>query len=196
MPENGDIIRHRMIMEVDSVAITNIYYYVVKDSELAGTLPDLVEAIHADWWGRLADKMSIGASTTCSIWENLDGNDPTFAVFQTILGNSLEDNLPAEKAVAIAKKTVDNLSQIVNAVNKLSGIDETLQKGGHLLDYEIALGLETWLTTDIAYGPTVIRNVIRSKRAGVFQTNEVVAATTNPHIVTVPSRQPILCRAT
>jgi hypothetical protein len=182
-------------MEVDSVAITNMYYYIVKDNELATTLAELVEAVHADWWSRVADLMSIGAATTCSIWENLNGNDPTFAVFQTIIGNSLTDNLPVEKAIIVSKKAVNAQSKIVNSINKLSGLAEDLQKGGHLLDYEIALGLETWLTEDQSYGPTVIKNVIRSKDGEGFQINEVVAATTNPHIVSVPSRQPVLCRS-
>jgi len=191
----GDIIRHRMVSEVDDVAISNSYYYIVKDSTLATTVQDLARQIHADWWGRMADFMSQNSSTTCAVWENLTGTGFTFAEFQTIPGNVLEDNLPAESAIPVAKKAVRSSGRIVNAVNKISGLAETLQRGGHLIDYEIALGLESWLTSDQSYGPTVIRNIIRSKLGEVFENNEVVLATTNPHLVSVPSRQPVLCRS-
>lgn len=194
MPEQGDIIRQTMISEVDAVRISNSYYYVVKDNTLATTVEALAVAIHADWWSRLEDVMSEDAATTCSVWENLNGNDPTFASFQTINGAVLANNLPAESALAVAKKAVTNTGKIANAVNKLSGVAETLQRGGHLTNYEIALGAENWLTEDQTYGPTVIRNVIQSIIAEVKQYNEVELASTNPHIVSVASRQPVLCR--
>ncbi len=195
MPEVGDVIRHTMIMEVDSVAISNSYYYLVKDNTVATTVEQLIRDIHADWWSRMADVMSQNSATTCSIWENLNGNDPTQAVFQTIIGNVLEDNLPAENAIAVAKKTVRADGQIANAVNKISGLAETLQVGGHLIDYEIGLGLETWLIVDQTYDDFVLHNVIRSFILGEPTVQEVQLVTTNPHIIKVPSRQPVLCRS-
>lgn len=191
--EVGDIIRHRMFMEVDSVQIVNGWYYRVIDNTLAGTLIQLIEAVHADWWSRLADHMSNQATTTCSIWENLDGNDPTVARFVTIAGNVLQDNLPVQSAVPIAKKAVRSDGKIAVGINKMSGVAETLQKGGHLDDYEICLGLESWLTADFAVGSTVLRNVQRSVIATVAEYNDVELASTSPHIIQVPTREPTLC---
>lgn len=193
--EIGDIIHHRMIMEVDSVAISNSYHYIVKDNTLGSTLDALVGAVHTEWWTQLKDVISDQAATTCSIWANLMGNDPTFAKFQTIAGAVVADNIPAQHAIAIAKKAIKTPSKIANGVNKISGLAETLQNGGHLINYEIGLGLESWLTLDQAYGPTVLKCVLQSFVAGVPQYNEVLLASTNPHIITVPSREPVLCRA-
>lgn len=193
--EINDIIRHRMIVEVDNVQISNSYYYIIKDNTIGTTLDALVGLIQADWWGLLAPFMSQNAATTCSIWENLMGNDATFAKFVTIAGSVLEDNIPAQHAIAIAKKAVTVGGKIANAVNKISGLAETLQDGGHLINYEIGLGLEGWLTTDQVYDDTILRNVVQSKVGPAFEYNECVLATTNPHIVTVPSRTSILCRS-
>jgi len=198
MPEVGDIIRQRMISEVDSVAISNSFYYIVKDATLGSTLAALATAIHADWWSRLADVMSQDAVTTCSVWENLNGNDTTFAIFQTIAGNVLANNLPAQQAVVVARKSIRSDGRKMNSLNKFSGVAETLQRGGHMLEYETAFGLENWLTSDQIYTGTVIRNVARLQDPLVPENKEfqeVELATGNPHIVTVPSRQPILCRA-
>lgn len=195
MPENGDIIRHRMITEVDSVAVSNSYYYIVKDNTLGSTLDSLVGDVHTEWWTRLKQFMSQDVATTCSIWENLMGNDPTFAKFITIAGAVVANNLPAQACVAIAKKAVRSPSKIAVGVNKMSGVAETLVKGGHLIEYETCLGLEGWLTTDQSYGPTVLKCVQRTVIDKVAQYNEVLTATTNGHILQCPSRTPVLCRS-
>jgi hypothetical protein len=77
----------------------------------------------------------------------------------------------------------------------MSGVAETLVKGGHMIEYETCLGLEGWLTTDQSYGPTILKCVQRTVIAKVAQYNEVLTATTNGHILTEPSREPVLCRA-
>jgi hypothetical protein len=151
--------------------------------------------IHTEWWTRLKQFISDQAATTCSIWENLMQNDPTFAKFQTIVGAVVADNLPAQEAVAIAKKAMKSGPKIVNGINKISGVAETLVDGGHLDVYETCLGLEDWLTADQPYGPTVMKCVLPSKIGEVFEYNEVQLASTNPHTIQVPSRQPVLCRA-
>lgn len=191
--EVNDIIRHSMIMEVDASAIRNDWYYIIKDNTLATNLTDLVTNIHADWWDRLKAVISDQVSTTCSIWQNLMGNDPTFAVFQTIAGTVIGDNLPGESAVALTKKAVKTGGIISTGTIKISGLAESLQAGGHLNDYEIGLGLKSWLVSDVVVGSTIFKNVQQAKVAGVLEYNEVTSVSTNPHLVDVPSRRSLLC---
>jgi hypothetical protein len=127
------------------------------------------------------------------MWENLMGNDPTFAVFQTIAGAVVQDNLPSESAVAITKKAIKTGDLVSTGTLKISGIAETLQQGGHLTEYTGALGLQSWLTADVTVGSTVFRSVQRANVDAAVEYNEVTTVRTNPHIVDVPSRRSVLC---
>ncbi len=193
--ELGDIIKQTMIMEVDGVVISNTFYYVIKDETLTGTINDLAKQIHADWWSRLVLAMSDAVATTCSIWENLNGNDPTFAEFVTLAGSHLDNNMPADNVVLVTRKAIGP-SSIVHGTIALSGFAETLHPGGHTLDYETAAGLVSWLTTDQVYNTTIIRNVQPHQltpSAQIFP--EVISAEENAHIKKRPGRRSSLCRS-
>jgi len=193
--ETGDIIKQTMISEVDGVVISNTFYYVVKDATLTGTINDLAKQIHADWWSRLVLAMSDAVATTCTIWENLNGNDPTFAEFVTLAGAHLVDNMPADNVVLVTRKAVGP-SGIVHGTIALSGFAEVLHPDGHTLDYETAAGLISWLTEDQVYNTTVIRNVQpHALLPSGFQYPEVTHAEENAHIKKRPRRRSRLCKS-
>lgn len=190
----GDIIRQTMIMEVDGVVISNSFHYVVKVEDLATTIQDLAEAVHADWWSNLAAIIPTTVNTTCSIWRNLNGNDPTFAAFQTIAGDVvMSDFFPPETAIALTSKAIGDDGLIKTGTHKISGLITGLHTDGHLDDYEEGLFLETWLTTDRTYGPSILRSVQLATILGEETFPEITVVQTNPHLVKVPSRQSRLC---
>jgi hypothetical protein len=191
--EVNDIIRLKTIMEVDSAAISNEWYILIKDNTLATTITDLLQNLHVDWWDRLKGVISDQVSSTCIIWENLMNNDPTFAFFQTLAGVVVADNLPGESAVAITKKAIKTGGLVSTGTLKISGLAETLQDGGHMLEYGGALGLSSWLTADVTVGDTVFRSVQRGNVDAAVEFNEITTVRTNPHLVDVPSRKSILC---
>lgn len=193
--ELGDIIKQTMISEVDGVVISNTFYYVIKDNSLTTTINDLAKQIHADWWSRLVLAMSDAVATTCTIWENLNGNDPTFAEFVTLAGAHIDDNMPADNVVLVTRKAIGP-SGIVHGTIALSGFAETLHPGGHSIDYENAAGLISWLTTDQVYGLSVIRNVQPHQLTPSQQIfPEVIAAEENAHIKKRPRRRSQLCKS-
>lgn len=191
--EVNDIIRLRTLMEVDSAAITNKWYILIKDNTLLTTLTDLLQNLHVDWWDRIKAKMSDQVNTTCIIWENLNQNDPTFAFFQTLPGTVIADNMPGESAVAITKKAIKTGGLVSTGTLKISGLAETLQDGGHMLEYSGALGLKSWLIADVTVGSTVFRSVQRANVDAAVEFNEITTVRTNPHMVDVPSRRSVLC---
>ncbi len=191
--EVNDIIRLKTLMEVDSTAISNEWYIKILDNTLATTITALLQNLHIDWWDRIKGVMSDQVSSTCIIWENLMNNDPTFAFFQTLAGTVIADNLPSESAVAITKKAISSDTKVSTGTLKISGLAETLQDGGHLLEYGGALGLKSWLIADVTVGSTVFRSVQRAKIQSFTEYNEVTTVRTNPHIVDVPSRKSVLC---
>lgn len=190
----NDIIKQTMITEVDGVAISTGFRYICKDDALATTIQDLAVAIHADWWSQIAPITSDQVSTTCSIWENLMGNDPTFASFATIAGDIVAGPFfPPDQAIPLTLKSVRTDGKIVTGTLKISGMDPGLMLNGHLIDYDLGLLLEGWLTADRTYGPTVMRSV---QLATVFSEKtypEVMVVQTNPHVVKVPRRRSRLC---
>jgi hypothetical protein len=193
--EINDIIKQTMLMEVDGVAVSNSFFYTIKDNTLATTVEALALDIHNDWWDKLKDSMSTLVATVCSVWENLNGNDPTFAIFNTVIGLNLGANLPADNIVVVTRKAMRSDDKVATGSIQLSGISTFLQDDGHLTDYEIGLGLENWMKTDQAYGPTLIRNVQPSRILGVNEYNEVQVAQTNPHIKKRLGRRSFLCKS-
>jgi hypothetical protein len=191
--EVNDIIRLITLMEVDATAIKNEWYIKIKDNTLATTITDLLENIHIDWWDRLKAKISDQVNTTCIIWENLMGNDPTFPFFATLPGLVIQDNLPSESAVVLTKKAIKTGDLVSTGSLRISGLAETLQQGGHLTEYSGALGLKSWLTADVTVGSTVFRAVQRANVDAAVEYNEITTVRTNPHIVDVPSRRSTLC---
>lgn len=193
MLEN-DIIKQTMITEVDGVVISNTFRYIVKDADLATTILDLALAVHADWWDQLADICSDAVKTTCSIWENVMGNDPTFAAFQTIAGDVIGgDFFAPDQAVPLTCKAVATDGEIHTGTLKISGLIPGIMTNGHLDDYEEGLLLEGWLTSDRTYGPTVLRSVQLATVLSEKTYPEVQVVQTQPHVVKVPSRVSKLC---
>lgn len=193
--EINDIIRQKMVMEVDGVVVTNTFYYLIKDNTLATTVGALAVQIHADWWDRIKGVMSVAAATVCSTWENLMGNGPSFAAFQTIIGVVVTDNMSPDNTVIVTRKAVRSDAKIATGSLQISGVTLLNQNDGHMNDYEIALGMESWLTTDQIYGPTVIRNMQPSTVATVKEYNEVVVAQTNGHVKKKLARRSYLCKS-
>jgi hypothetical protein len=193
--EVGDIIKQTMITEVDGVVVSNTFHYVCKENDLATTIQDLAVAVHADWWDQIDDIISDFVATTCSIWENLNGNDPTFASFVTIAGAVIaSDYFPPETAVALTMKAIGDDGLIKTGTVRMTGFISGLHTDGHLDDYEEGLLLKTWLTTDRTYGPTILRSVQKATILGEETFPEISVVQTNPHLVKVPSRRSRLCR--
>lgn len=191
----NDIIKHTMLSEVDGVAVSNGFYYIIKDNTLATTLDALAAQIHADWWDRIKDKMSFLTATVCSTWENLMGTDASFAVFQTIVGTHVGGNMPADNIILVTRKTITSSSRVSTGSLQMSGVANALVKDGHLIDYEIGLGMESWLITDQTYGPTIIRNVQPYKIGEDRFFDEVTVAQTNPHVRKRSGRRSFLCKS-
>jgi hypothetical protein len=195
MLQVNDIIRQTMITEVDGVAISNTFHYIVKENDLATTVHALALAVHADWWDQIDDIISSFVATTCSIWSNLSGHGTTFPAFQTIVGGVLDsDYFPPETAVALTSKAIGADGLIKHGTHKMSGFISGLHTDGHIDDYEEGLLLKTWLTTDRVYGPTILRSVQPAVIAEVQTFAEVIVVQTNPHLKKIPSRRSTLCR--